>query len=213
MYLFTTRTRLAGAKFREAIAAGIEITQRVRQISGQNVRMSTPVFSPGAGTLVWGVLVPDLATLEAANDKLMVDDGFNDLVERAQQYAVPGSREDQLSVVVSGEPDPNRPAEYFNSVRTTISAGKIADGMELGTEIAQRAQAITGTPTIFIADATGHYGGVAWISAFANVGELERAQMALNNDTKFTEFIDKKAKGVYAELAPASQVVLRVIPT
>ena len=91
----------------------------------------------------------------------MVDDAYNDLAERGQEFAIPGSLNDSLSVVISGEPDPERPVEYVTTVRSTIVAGGLAVGMALGVEIAQRAEAITGIPELFLADATGNYGGVA----------------------------------------------------
>ncbi len=213
MYLFSRRLRLSGTRVRDAVAMAVEVTQKVNQITGQQVLLSTPVFSPGTQTLIWGTAVPDLATLEAAGDKLQVDDGFNDLVERMVPLVIPGSLDDQLRSIISGPTEPDRSAEYYAVVRTSIAAGKFADGMALGVEIAERAKAITGVPTIFAADATGLYGGVAWLTGYPNVGALERAQTALNSDKSFVEFIDKKTKGVYAENEPAPQYVLRRIPT
>jgi len=102
-------------------------------------------------------------------------------------------------MVVHGQPDPNRQVEYVAVVRSTVSAGKLARGMALGVEIAQRAEKITGVPTAFVADATGNYGGVAWLTAFANVAELERGEQTLNTDQGFIELIDTQAAGVYAD--------------
>jgi len=212
MYLLSRRVRLSGVRVREAIAHAVEIGQRAKQITGLETTLLTPMFSPGTQTLVFGSVAPDLATLETANDKLMVDDAFNDLVDKGMQYVIPGTMEDALRVVISGPSTMDATAEYYALVRTSIAAGKLADGIELGTEIAKRAEAITGVATTFAADATGIYGGVAWISAYPDVSALERAQMALNGDTSFIEFIDKKAKGVYADDAPAAQVVFRRIP-
>jgi hypothetical protein len=213
MYLFSRRLQLNGTRLREAIGLAVEITQKVNQITGQQVLLMTPVFSPGTNSLVYGMRVPDLATLEAAGDKLQVDDGFNDLVEKIVPLTIPGSLNDQLRSIISGPTEPDPSAEYYAIVRTSIAAGKFADGMALGVEIAQRAGAITGVQTTFAADATGQYGGVAWLTAYPNIGALERAQTALNADKSFIEFLDKKTKGVYAEAEPAPQSVLRRIPT
>ena len=212
MYLFSRRARLSGVKFRESIAWATSITERVAQTTGMQVGLWNQTFSPAVGTLVWSTFVPDLATLEAANDKLMVDDAYNDLVERGTEFVIPGSIDDSLGMFIHGQPDPNRHVEYVAVVRSTITAGKLARGMGLGVEIAQRAEKITGVPTAFVADATGNYGGVAWLTAFANVAELERGEQTLNTDQAFIELIDTQATGVYADQAGATtQLVYRRI--
>jgi hypothetical protein len=210
MYLFSRRARLSGAKFRDSMAWATSITERVTQTSGLQVGLWSQTFSPAVGTLVWSTFVPDLASLEAANDKLMVDDAYNELIERGNEYLIQGSMDDTLGMIVHGEPDPNRHVEYVAVVRSTISAGKLARGITLGVEIAQRAEQITGLPTAFLADSTGNYGGVAWLSAFANVAELERAEQTLNADQSFIELIDTQAPGVYADQPGANtQLVYR----
>jgi hypothetical protein len=212
MYLFSRRARLSGAKFRDSMAWATSVTERVTQTTGLPVGLWNQTFSPAVGTLVWSTFVPDLATLEAANDKLMVDDAYNELVDRGNEFLIPGSVDDTLGMIIHGEPDPNRHVEYVAAVRSTISAGKLARGIAVGVEIAQRAEQITGLPTAFLADSTGNYGGVAWLTGFANVGELERAEQTLNADQSFIELIDTQAAGVYADQPGANtQLVYRRI--
>ena len=134
MYLFSRQGRLSGARFREAIGWAAAITNQVTQTTGLPLGLWSQTFSPAVGTLVWATFVPDLGTLEAANDKLMVDDAYNDLAERGQEFTIPGSLDDSLSVVISGEPDPERPIEYVTTVRSTIAAGSLAAGMALGVD-------------------------------------------------------------------------------
>jgi len=121
MYLFSRRARLSGVKFRESIAWATSITERVAQTTGMQVGLWNQTFSPAVGTLVWSTFVPDLATLEAANDKLMVDDAYNDLVERGTEFVIPGSIDDSLGMLIHGQPDPNRHIEYVAAVHTTMS--------------------------------------------------------------------------------------------
>jgi hypothetical protein len=71
--------------------------------------------------------------------------------------------------------------------------------MELGVEIAQRAEKITGIPTVFGAGVTGPYGAVAWISAYESIQAVEAAQQALASDADWVSFIDKKVTGVYVD--------------
>jgi hypothetical protein len=212
MYLFSRRARLSGGKFRDSMAWAVGITEKVTQTTGLQVGLWSQTFSPAVGTLVWSTFVPDLTTLEAATDKLTVDDAYNDLVDRGVEFVIPGSIDDTLAMIIHGQPDPNRHVEYVAAVRTTISGGNLARGIALGVEIAQRAEKITGLPTAFLGDSTGNYGGVTWLTAFANVAELERAEQKLNTDQSFIELIDTKAAGVYAEQPGAStQLVYRRI--
>jgi hypothetical protein len=212
MYLFSRSARLSGGKFRDSMAWATSITERVTQTTGLQVGLWNQTFSPSVGTLVWSTFVPDLATLEAANDKLMVDDAYNDLVDRGNELVIPGSIDDALGMIIHGQPDPNRHVEYVAAVRSTISAGNLAQGIALGVEIAQRAEQITGQPTAFLADSTGNYGGVEWLTAFANVAELEQAEQTLNADQSFIELIDTQAAGVYADQPGAStQLIYRRI--
>jgi len=170
------------------------------------------VYSPEVGEIVWATFVPDLSALEAFSDKCLVDDGYISEVERGAAFILPGSVGDVLQVVLHGEPDPNRQVEYLSAIRTTIAAGNIANGMALGGEIAQRATAITGIPSMFLADVTGDYGGVSWLSGFATIEELEQAQMTLNTDPAFIELIDTKASRAFTALpGVTTQVIYRHI--
>ena len=213
MYLFGRRAQLSGGKFRKSMEWVAEITNRVTQTTGLQVGVWNQMFSPAVGTLLWTTMVPDLATLEGAFDKLAVDEDYADLVDKGLDYTLPGMVDDVLGVIISGAPDPNRPNEYVISVRSTIAGGQLATGMALGVEIAERVEAITGSPTLFIAEATGNYGGVGWATGFANISDMERAQMAVNGDAKFIELVDAKAKGVFNDSpGSATQVIYRRIP-
>ena len=96
--------------------------------------------------------MPDLTALEAATDKLAVDDAYNDLAERGTAFVIPGSVTDSLLTVIHGnQPDPSRQTEYVSVVRSTAVAGHLARGFALGVEIKQKAEKITGIPTAFLA--------------------------------------------------------------
>jgi hypothetical protein len=214
MYMFTRRVRLSGVRLREAIGWATEATQRVSQVAGVNVSLWMRTFSPEVGTIAFGTFVPDLATLEAANDKMMVDDGLMGLYEKGNDFVIPGSVNDRLATIISGQPDAARPIEYTALVDATMAAGKLEDGIAVGIEIAQRAEKITGIPTMFTAGTTGNYGAVSWLTGYVTVSELERAEQALNSDRSFVEFLDKKAKGVYNDTpGTVTQFVYRRIPT
>jgi hypothetical protein len=133
-----------------------------------------------------------------AGDKLNADDSFVAAVDKGSQMTV-GGADDSLAQVIYGEPDPNREIEYVTVVRAVSATGNVARGMEVGIELAQRAEKIMDTPTLFLADVTGIYGGVSWATAHENVRGLEAAQNALASDVSWAQFVDKETAGVYAE--------------
>ena len=204
MYLFSRRARLAPGNTRDAMTWATSITEKVNQIVGLNTGLFAQTFSPEVGTLVWSTFVPDLATLETANDKLLVDDGYVSMVDAGAKFAQ-GGADDSLLQLVSGEVDPNRQIEYATTIQTVCANGSVTRGMELGVEIAQRAEKIIGSPVLFATAATGPYGAVAWITGYADVHAFEAAQQALAADTKFGAFVDKSVPGVYADNPAATE--------
>jgi hypothetical protein len=198
MYLFNRRGRLAGGRNREAISWAVEITARVNTITGIPTTLWTSVLGPEVGTLAWSTFVPDLATIETAMDRLQGDDGFAELADRGAQFTE-GGADDGLAQILHGEPDPNRPVNYVNIVQAVCANRNLARGLGVGIEIAQMAEKITGTPTLFVNAVTGPYGSVAWISAFETVQALEAEQQALAADAGWLDFLDQEAGTAYQQ--------------
>jgi hypothetical protein len=208
MYVFSRSSRLSGLHAHAALTWAATITEKVQQTTGLEVNLFSRVYGADVGTLVWGSIVPDLQALEAAFDKLSVDDGFQELSDKGFEYFLPGSTADRLSSIVhptDAAAVTERRPEYISVVETTIANGHLAEGMAVGVEIAQRAQSITGMTTLFTASTTGNYGTVSWATAFAGIAEMERANELINSDPSFVELIDKKAGGVYTSDPTATQ--------
>jgi hypothetical protein len=197
MYIFTRSARLAPGQTRASQAWAAEITEKVTQVADLQIGLWTPVFSPGVATLIWSALVEDLGQLEAANAKLAADDGFAEVLDRGAAFASGDAINDELCQIVYGEVDPQRQVSYIASVRSTIEAGKFSRGYELGVELAQRVEAVTGDRTLFCADATGTYGGVRWITGYDDIQALQASNQAVQADTSFGEFVDQSVAGVY----------------
>lgn len=182
-------------------------TERVNKIVDLPVSLYMQVFSPEVGAIGWSTFTPDLVSLEAAGDKLNADDGFVSATDSGASFLI-GGADDSISQVVSGTPDPSRQVEYVTAVRTVCSNGALAKGMELGVEIAQRAEKITGTSTLFVADATGSYGGVGWLTGHADIQGVEAAQQALAADASWLKFLDEGVKGTYSDDPSATTQLL-----
>jgi hypothetical protein len=209
MYLFSRQIRFGPGNTRDQMEWALAQTEKVNQITGLQVSLYMQVYSPEVGAIGWSTFVPDLAALEAAGDKLNADDSFVAAVDKGSAMTVGGAT-DSLAQVIYGEPDPNRQIEYVTVVRTVCTTGNVAKGMEAGVDLAQRAEKIMGTPTLFLADVTGNYGGVAWASGYANVQALEAAQQALNSDEGWAKHVDKATAGVYTdEPSLTTQIIYR----
>jgi hypothetical protein len=180
----------------------------VNQITALNVSLYSQVFSPEVGTLVWTAMIPDLEALEAANDKLLADDGYISMIDEGATL-LDGSLDDSLAQIVYGQPDPNRQVEYATTVQAVCVPGRFARGVELGIEIAQRVEKITGNPMLFTSTATGQYGGVTWINTHPDIRSLEAEEAALAADTSFGEFVDRETASVYSADALPTQLMFR----
>jgi hypothetical protein len=198
MYLFSRRIRLAPGNTRKSMEWALAQTESVNKITGLPVSLFMQVYSPEVGAMAWSTFVPDLATLEAAGDKLNADEGFASAVDAGSSMTV-GGADDLLAQVIYGEPDPNRQIEYATAVQTVCATGSVGRGMEAGVELAQRAESIMGTPTLFLANVTGNYGTVGWLSGYENVQALEAAQLALASDADWAQFVDQRTSGVYTD--------------
>lgn len=204
MYLFSRRARLAPGNTRAAMTWVADITEKARQITGQDITAFTSIFSPQVGTIVWSLAAPDLAALETANDKLLTDDGYTVLVDEGARL-VEGGVDDSVLNVLHGEMRPDRVVEYAGIIQTACTAGNLARGIEVGVEIAKRAEQATGIPSMFATTMNGAYGSVMWMGGYVDIDEMERAQTAMWSDASFVQFVDDNVKGVYVEDPAISQ--------
>ncbi|HEX6395713.1 MAG TPA: hypothetical protein VFZ97_19950 [Acidimicrobiales bacterium] len=213
MYQFSRLARLTGSQAVSAMNWATEITEHVKSVTGLSVSLFTEVFSAAPGTLAWSTIVPDLATLEAAFDKLTPDPRYNELAEAGQAYTLPGSLSDRLRTIVHPAEPPANPTqpEYVTCVYATIANGNFARGIAAGVEIAQRVERITGDLTIFAMDSTGNYGGVAWLTGSASISQMQQAEEQINGDPSFVDYIDKEASAAFVEGATTQRILRRVI--
>ena len=215
MYLFSRRVRVRAGGTNDAMAWATGITEKARQVSDLDISLHIGVYGPEVGTLVWTAVVPDLMALEAATDKLNVDPSFGEQADRGQQFAPDGPNDRLLQFIVpdaetlaaAAAGDQSQPT-YATVVSSVCAAGKLGRGIELGIEIAQRVTATIGTPTAFLIDTTGPYGGVNWISLHADAQAVEAANAAMAADVELATFIDEGVAGVYIDAPGATTQLL-----
>jgi hypothetical protein len=189
MYLFSRRRHINTAKSREAIATSIEACSRVTQITGWDVRVWSTVFSPDVTAMLWTTGAEHLDDLTAGMDKMAADSGWGDwLTQHDAEFQ--GTIDDNLLQVLHGAPGEQVP-EYVQAVRAVCANGMIGRGIELGIEIAQTAERLTGIPVMFSRRVTGEYGGVAWISGAPDLATMEQAEATMAADPSWAELLDR----------------------
>lgn len=211
MYLFTRTVRVQPGNARDSMEWAIGITEQVNQITELRTSLYMRMFSPGAGTLTWAGFAADITELETAMDKLALDSRFVAAADMGAVTTVDGA-DDGLFTLIHGEPEADRSIEYVSTVQAVCAVGHLEHGVRVGMEIAQLAEEITGTPTMFVAGVTGPYGNVGWVSGFERVQTLEAGQLALMADPRWLDLLDREAGTAYmSEPARTQQIIHRRI--
>lgn len=213
MLLFGREIQLNGSHMREAIAHATHMAEYVTQTNGVPVSLWTTVYSPNAGTLVFTASVPDMTALEAAMDKLMVDDGYHNLVEEGMPYFIPGTLQDRLVTIVHPieiSPERQRAVNYLRTIRSNAVVSRIADAVEVGVQIATRAEELTGSPALFGVEETGPFVGVLWAYGYADAAEADRFNAQVATDPGLGELLGR-TKDLFIAGASARTLYRRLL--
>ena len=211
MYLFSRSARLAPGRTRDAMEWSFGMAEKVNQIIELDVSLWTPMFSAGVGTMIFSAFAPDLEALETAQSKLMADEGYLAEVDRGATFSNGIGPDDTLLQLVHGDIDPTRSPQYAAVVTSQLAPGRLASGTAVGVEIAQRVEEITGIPTGFGIGATGPYGGVAWITGYESLQQLESAEQATNSDPEFVQLVDGKGAESFVSHATTQTILRRLV--
>ena len=207
MYLLSRRAQLNSAA---SVEWATTILGRVKEVTGNDVRLWTHVFSPGLGTVSWTSWWADLPSLEAAMGTLQGDSKFTALAAEGWTH-IDGTVDDSLLQLVSGEFDPSArdDFQYVAVAQAVCAAGNVARAMTVGIELAQKGEAITGLRTLFVRALTGTYGAVGWLTGYRDMAEFETAQDKMAVDPSFVAAVDG-TKGAFVEDAAVTQQVLHM---
>lgn len=197
MYIFNRRGQLIGGQTRASMMWATEITERVRQVTGLEVMLYAQFLSADVGELVWGTVVPDMATLETGFDKCLIDDFYVAEQDRAVTFMT-GPPTDSLQEIVYGEAKGEAPA-YGTNITTTCRPGMLERGLTNAVELAMRADDIAGTHTFVTLHTTGPYGTISWSAGHPGIESVQAAQTALNGDPGWARFVDERVGDVYSE--------------
>ena len=124
MYLFTRRVRVRTGGLGDAMTWATAIAEQTHQVTGLDISLYSSFAGPEFGTLAFTTLVPDLQTLEAATDKLTVDNAWLEAASRSQEFAPDGAQDRLLQFVfptdemLAAMTPPEAPASYATVVRS-----------------------------------------------------------------------------------------------
>ena len=207
MYLYSRRTRLT-------TFAGVDwanrIKDRVTEVSGNECQLWATMYGDGYGTMSWTSWFPDLAALQASGDALITDDTYLALSAEGGEFTT-GGVDDLLLKPLYGEVDPERSVNYVSGVVAVCAAGNIERAMTAGVDISQKAEAVTGLPTMFLTAMTGPYGGISWLTGYEDITAVEKAQDALAGDLAWLKLVDSTEGCFVEEPAITVQSIYRKI--
>ena len=195
-YMFNRSARLGAGKTLDAMAWAVKITEKVNSITGTETSLWATSMSPEVGMLSWNSVVEDYAELMTANDKLMADGGYLDLLEQGSNYADGNGADDVLIRLLHAEPV-SAPPNFASVTAGHVASGRSVDAMTLGVEIAQRITKITGRPAMFGSSVTGDFGGIGFIVLSDTIEQVQAADEALAADPDWATMIDEKASQVF----------------
>ncbi|HVA53905.1 MAG TPA: hypothetical protein VNF05_10380 [Acidimicrobiales bacterium] len=208
MYLFTRQARLTGA---DALKWAATIRDHVAVVTESEVQLWASTLSPGFGTVTWSSSWDDLASLETSFAKLVGNSKYLSLAAEGAQF-VNGGVDDGLYQSLYDGTGESGPVQLISSIQAVCANGQLTKALANGVEIAQKAEAISGRPTMFLTTVTGNYGGVGWLAGYESLAAFEQANAKLNADTAWLTYLDG-ATTCYAQDVGATQSSLhRLVP-
>ncbi len=211
MYLFSRVATPKGLP-REVIEFATEVTDYVNRKVETNTTLWQGMFGGPLGTLAWNTLVKGRAHVGQVMMTLMGDDDYHEHLERGSEFwsdLVP--TQDYLSKFVFGDPNQS-PAEIGavgEMITAVPAAGRIADAMAWGPQIAQLVGRTIGTTPSFWASAYGPFGEVSWITIHPSLEALDEATDALMSSEEYvTEVV--KAGELFVEGSGQRSAAMRI---
>lgn len=205
MYLMSRSAQLSSA---EGYEWARSMRDLVTETMGHEVSLWTHTLSPAFGTVSWTSWWEDLSTMESSFAKLVGDPKYA-AAAAAGAGLFEGSVNDSLVQSITDVPVASATSRYVGSIQAVAAQGNYVRAFGAGVEIAEKAQAITGAPTMFVQRLTGPYGAIGWFTAFESLGHFESANNKLGADASFAQYLDT-TKGCFIEGSGQSVLWARV---
>lgn len=189
MYLFSRSTMATLGRELEAIPAAVEVAALVTKITGREVNTFTGIYGVPQGSIMWSARAESHADLQAVTEKLMVDQGYLDMLQSMQgMFMTPA--EDQFSRVIT-DPIAAATSRFYGITRAVMASGKYGPAMEFGVEISNYMGKALNTQSSFVKSGYGAFAGVAWILGFGSVEDIDRFDDFQMSDAGYLKLVEK----------------------
>jgi hypothetical protein len=184
MLLFSRLVTLRGSP-RQTLSWATRMTEYVNERSGLDVSLWSSTFGAPLGTMAWTAMVESQVALADGANKLLVDDGYFDLLEEAADLvATPG--EDSLRELIHGQPGERAPIGAVATITTAIAlVDQMADAVGWSVAIAQHVTEISATPVSVLTNVYGQMGQITWIGVQPDLAAAEAARTTIGSDADY----------------------------
>jgi len=184
MLLFSRVLTLTGSP-RRVMPFAAEVTGYVNSHSSLQLSCWAASFGYPLGTVAWSAIVESQAALVGETSKLLGDDGYLDMVEKAADLvSAPG--QDTLREIVYGAPGDPPPIGAVSQVTTAIAAtDRMADALGWAVEIAQHVEGVIGAPVAVLTELFGQLGGITWIAVQPDIAAADSSRGKLAADSSY----------------------------
>ena len=197
MLMFSRLLTLSGSP-RRSMPWAVGITEYVNAHSSLEVSCWLGNFGYPIGTVAWSALVESQAALTAGTAELLVDPGYFDMIESAEDM-VAGPGQDSLRELIYGTPgEPPAIGAIANVTTATAIVDRMADAVGWAVEIGQYVESVIGTPVAVLTDLFGTLGKITWIASGPDSAASDAARAKLNADGDYLKRISG-SKGLFIE--------------
>jgi hypothetical protein len=184
MDLFSRSVLLTGAPA-EYMTYAADMRSYVSDKLGQEIALWSVAFGAPRGTVTYTARVDGLAGVHAMNTTLLGDADY--MAKLGAGAAMGGGMaEDTLLQPLHGEMGDPPPVGSVATVTTAvINNGAYGEAVAWGVGVAELAESITGTPSVFGMSAFGTFGQLVWINVSADAAAADAAGQAVNANADY----------------------------
>ena len=196
MYVFSRRTIAALGKQLEAVPAALSIAEKVSEISGAELNVFSARFGAPLGTIMWSRRVDSMVELQEMSDKVLADPDYLAMVGgMSGLFMTPP--EDTIGRVLSA-PLEGEPTRFWGITRAAMTAGRYAEAVEFGVEIADYMGSALGAQTVFLKANYGGFADVTWLVGMNSMDEVDKFDDWQLSDAGYQSRVEKAA-GLFVE--------------
>ncbi len=190
MYVFQRQLRVMGGA--AAIGWAMEVTTRVREVTGMPVSLWSGQAGLPVGAIAWSMPTEGMSQVQQMNDALQADDELNKLVIDHSREFIVEVAPDRLAMIIHGEiTEPAPVGSYISAVTAIANPGKWGEAGAWATSIADMYGGIVGKQVVVTATTAGPMGEFAWFVRHDDGASIDVATAAAMADEAYQAELDR----------------------